>query len=345
MDKIKRDKLQELVNQFLLWCEFDQGQKDATLKGKRDKLKNLLTWLQTDLTLLSIENYKHHLIKTRLERFGSEKERVLNGVRTDLKSNIFPFISWLHKKEYLKEDWKSKIDLPPTYKKDYPVQSSETIDRMIEEGTHPGPGDNVFTTKRKLEYKDALIFMARTGCRVSVVLNLQKEDVNIASRQYKAYTKGRIVHLAFTEDLVPMLQKRCVGSGKVFDIGSNKQMLNEYIHRGAKKLGVSNKFVVHTLRHSKATNLLTQGADMSIVQKVLGHESIKTTIDTYAHLSVAHVKEIMDLDPQVQKALTLTQKRKNIRRIIEMSGLTRIPGVSVKFTETDSSIDISFEGI
>ncbi len=347
-----RDKVQKLLDEFLVWCEEEDGQAEVTVKGKYNKLINLVRWLgdgKKELTLETLKEYKHHLYIRRLVP-GKKKERVLSGVRTDFKSNILPFITWLYKERHLIEtDWKKEIHLPNAYKKDSPTQSDETIDKMIHLGCEPGPYDSKWSRARKTEYEEALIFIARTKCRIGAIFNLMQENVNVSTRQFSVLTKGSTKHLVFTEDLVPMMERRCKkGEGKVFDLKrANQQQMNEYLHRGAKKLGLSEKvvkeFTAHTLRHSGASNMMAQGVQMYTIQKALGHESIKTTIDTYGHLDTFAAKAALDMNPQVQKALNTNQRRANIRAVMEMAGLTRMSGTDTKFKEVKNGVIVKFD--
>jgi len=346
-DKLETARLRELLNEFLQWCDIDKGQKAITVRGKYNKLINLVRWLeetQQDFTLETLNQYKLHLFERRIARDNAVKEKVLNGVRSDLKSNILPLCSWLYEKGHIKTDWKKEIDLPPARKKDHPVQDDATVDRIIDLGTKPSKWDNKWSRARKLEYRDALRFIARTGCRIGVIYELKKQDVNISTRICKVYSKGKIHHLSFSEDLVSMMELRRVGTGKVFDLKrSNQQMMNKYVHRGCKKLDISQDFTVHSLRHSRATNMLGQNIRMYTVQKSLGHKSIQTTIDVYGHLDNAHVREAINLNPQVQRSLTLEQRRANIRSLMESAGLTKMDGMNIKFEDTDRGIVVSFD--
>jgi len=325
-----RDKVQKLLDEFLKWCDIYKGQRPVTIRGKYNKLINLVRWLgdeKKELTLQTLKEYQDYLTHKRLERQGAERVRVLGGIRTDFKSNILPFISWLFDKHHIESDWKKEIDLPPAHKKDPPILADDVIDNIILLPTEPGPYDSKWSSARKLEYREALMFIARTGCRIGAIFNLQQEDVAIATRQFKVLTKGHVKYLRFTEDLVPIMERRCKGTGNVFDLkAANQQQMNEYLHKGCKMVGLPEKIAkqitVHTLRHCRATNMLGQGIQMYTIQKSLGHESIKTTIDTYGHLDTFAAKAALDMNPQVQKALGLNQVRANIRAMMEMSGLT-----------------------
>ena len=346
-----RDCVQKLLDEFLKWCDIYQGQSPVTLRGKYNKLINLVRWLGDEdkiFTLQTLKEYQDHLTYKRLARHGAEKVRVLSGIRTDFKSNILPFVSWLFEKGHIESDWKKEIDLPPAHKKDPPILGDEKIDEIIDLGTKPGAGDSGWSSARKAEYREALTFIARTGIRIGAIFNLKKEDVSVATRQFKVLTKGHVKHLRFTEDLVPMMEKRCSGVGKVWDLkAKNQQQLNHYLHKGCQMAGlpeeIARQITVHTLRHCRASNMLAQGIQMNTIQKALGHESIQTTIDVYGHLDNFSAKIALDMNPQTQKALTSNQRKENIRAMMEMSGLTRLVGTSVKFVDTKKGIIVKFE--
>ena len=216
-----RDTVQKLLDEFLKWCDLIKCQSPVTVRGKYNKITNPVRWLDDENKKLTLENlikYQDHMIFRRSERPGAERIRVLSGVRSDFKSNIFPFISWLFEKGHIDSDWKNSIDLPPVHKKDPPILSDEKIDEIIKLGTEFGPGDSKWSRARKSEYRDALTFIARTGVRIGAIFNLKKEDVSVSTRQFKVMTKGSIKHLNFTEDLVPMMKERCKGEGKVWDL-------------------------------------------------------------------------------------------------------------------------------
>lgn len=354
MDKLETAHLRKLLDEFLQWCEIDKGQSDVTVRGKYNKNINLVRWLeetQQDFSIETLKNYKLHMYERRIARDGSEKSRVLNGIRTDLKSNIFPFVSWLYAKGHIRSDWKKEIDLPPVTKQDYATLPWDVIDKVIDAGTEYGPGDSKWSRKRKSEYRDALYFIARTDCRIGAIYNLKQEDVNITTRQYKVITKGKWKWLAFTEDIVPMMEERCKkGEGKVFDLKrANQQQMNEYLHKGAKKLGLPEKylkkFTVHTIRHSGVTGMMQQGIPLYSIQKAVGHEAYETTVDTYGHLDTHSAKIALDMNPQVQKALDITQRRANIRAIMEMAGLTKLTGTEIRFKDTKKGMYVYFEMI
>ena len=72
----------------------------------------------------------------------------------------------------------------------------------------------------------------------------------------------------------------------------DERSIQQVFHRAKDKAGIKKKVTVHSLRHSRATHLVDNGADMSLIQKFLGHANIKTTVDFYLHTSINTMQNI-----------------------------------------------------
>jgi integrase/recombinase XerD len=75
--------------------------------------------------------------------------------------------------------------------------------------------------------------------------------------------------------------------------GLTRQMIFIILKDLASKIGLKKKISPHTLRHSFATHLLQNGADLSTIQQILGHESITTT-EIYVHVDKTYLKEVLE---------------------------------------------------
>ena len=159
------------------------------------------------------------------------------------------------------------------------------------------------------------LFLYNTGCRISEALSVDVDDIEWGERRIKIMGKGskeRFVFLskkALTEikdQYLPQREAYLVEKGKggekALFIGerggrlpfsSSHIIFDEY----REKLGWQKDFTPHTLRHSFATHLMDKGADIRLVQELLGHESISTT-QIYTHVSRAKLKKVyMDTHP------------------------------------------------
>lgn len=148
-----------------------------------------------------------------------------------------------------------------------------------------------------------LRMMAETGMRISEVINLELEHVNLSTgriliSQGKG-NKDRVVYInnGLLESLISYLDRTKKGNtGLVFTTRTGGKLdqnnTNRMIETYRKKAGIEKHVSAHTFRHSYATALLRETGNLSLVQRVLGHEDISTT-QVYIHLCDRDVEENM----------------------------------------------------
>jgi site-specific recombinase XerD len=162
-----------------------------------------------------------------------------------------------------------------------------------------------------------------TGLRVSELVKLNRDEVNLDSGEFTVIGKGRKARVVFlspsaigwikkylsvrSDSFKPLFLrysgKRMVpgdfdGNSLRLTVRSVERLVKKYIW----KSGVSVDATPHTLRHTFATGLLSEGADLREVQMLLGHSSVSTT-QIYTHVTDAKLKEIhrlyhKDIDPE-----------------------------------------------
>ena len=164
--------------------------------------------------------------------------------------------------------------------------------------------NNLYTTR------DLLIveLLYDTGCRVSELVNIKLDDIDLINKNIKIMGKGskeRIVYFgdytierinAYFEDRKTILDKKSSPyllvsheSGRL-----TPRRVENIIDNIMKHLDLKNKITPHTLRHTFATHLLNNEADLRSVQNLLGHESLSTT-QIYTHVSNERLKNIYNL--------------------------------------------------
>jgi integrase/recombinase XerC len=148
-----------------------------------------------------------------------------------------------------------------------------------------------------------------TGLRVSELVGLNREDIDLASQVVRARGKGkkeRMVPMGGPAGAILGAYLRLLGEQPKFaDFDQRSIFLNKFgarlttrsvariIDKYIKVAGLTSKVSPHTLRHSFATHMLDRGANLRSVQELLGHESLSTT-QIYTHLTAERMKAVYD---------------------------------------------------
>ncbi|OGE14385.1 hypothetical protein A3F00_05170 [Candidatus Daviesbacteria bacterium RIFCSPHIGHO2_12_FULL_37_11] len=149
-----------------------------------------------------------------------------------------------------------------------------------------------------------------TGLRVSELAKLNRDTINLGRREFSIVGKGgkeRVVflsdaaaewikkYLSIRKDTFKPLFIRFQGKVDLEESGESMRLttrsIERIIEKYVKKTGISVKATPHTLRHSFATDLLINGADIRSVQEMLGHSNISTT-QIYTHVTNKHLKDV-----------------------------------------------------
>ena len=154
------------------------------------------------------------------------------------------------------------------------------------------------------------LFLYSTGCRISEALSIDIDQIEFAERRVRIVGKGSKERYLFLpkktmSELVAYLEKRklflmekhCCNQKALFVGNSGKRLPFSSSHiifdKYRSVLSWQKEFTPHTLRHSFATHMMDRGADIRLVQELLGHDSISTT-QIYTHVSKAKLKKVYE---------------------------------------------------
>lgn len=194
-----------------------------------------------------------------------------------------------------------KIGLAKLGERDIDVLYPEEVDALLAVESLQGAD-----ISRKRD-RAVLEILYSTGMRVTEAVNLDRDDLREESNEIVVRGKGnkvRVVFLSNTarqavkeygkerEDIDPALFVRH-GPNMADDanLRLSPRTIQRLIKRYAMEAGLTKKVTPHTLRHSFATDLLSNGADVRQVQQLLGHSSITTT-QVYTHLTDVHLRDV-----------------------------------------------------
>lgn len=290
--------LQTLKADFLENLEIGQGR---SMKTARNYDHYLLRFFQqqgiknvSDITLDTVRLFRRWLH----DEAGEKGQGVALVTQNYYLIAIRQFLKYLTKRDIdcLSPD---KIELAKVPDRDIDVLYPEEVDQLLAS----------FQGTEADDLRDFALISAlfSTGIRISEAARLNRDDIRKHANELTVRGKGnklRVVFLsegcrkaidAYEEkrgDMDPALFIRHKkGVGELSDLRLTTRSMQRIIKKRAVNAGITKDITPHTLRHSFATDLLSNGADIRHVQQLLGHSSITTT-QIYTHMTDTHLKDI-----------------------------------------------------
>lgn len=278
------------IEKFLSFLLYERGYSKNTLSSYRVDLTELSQFLEERNSSL-IEATKEHI--AQFINMLSERGFTNNTIIRKLAS-IRTFFKYLLNEGIIEEDLVSFLDTPKKEKKIPKVLFEDQIKKLLEQ---PLLQEEEYARERSI-----LELLYSCGLRVSEIVNLTINDVNLEDGFVRVKGKGnkeRIVPLgskAISALREYLRQRRHIKERRLFLNSRNKGLTRQTIWLIVKQFAnnVGLDISPHTLRHSFATHLLDNGADLRVVQELLGHSSISTT-QIYTHVSNRRLKEEFEM--------------------------------------------------
>ena len=294
-------QLSRAKTEFLEYLEIEQNRSQKTIQNYDHYLTRLIDYAG-DIKVSSIDNELVRKWRLWLNRLGTNTSDELG--KTTLNYHLIALRSFLKfcAKREIKTLPADKIELARTKRKQVTFLSPEELSRLFAQpkaDTLPGLRDRAI-----------LELLFSSGLRVSELTNLNRDHVNLKRKEFMVRGKGQKDRPIFisdkaaewiqqyldqrTDTLAPLFINHSSANKATTD-GNYKRLTSRSIQRMvakyAKLAGITKHVSPHTLRHSFATDLLMNGADLRAVQAMLGHSNIATT-QIYTHVTDPHLKAV-----------------------------------------------------
>lgn len=293
--------LSDTIVDFLEYLEVEQNRSQKTVANYHHYLMRFVDFAG-DITVDKITTEllrKYRLWLHRLEdASGHEISILTQGYHLIALRSFLKFCT----KNNIKTLAPEKIELPKSKRKQVTFLTPEELEALFAQ-----PDTN---TQIGLRDRTILELLFSGGLRVSELVSLNKDQTSTKRREFMVRGKGQKdrpifmsnssvqwleAYLAKRTDSSPALFIRYGGAKESDNSGDYLRLtprsIQRIIIRYAKLAGITKKVSPHTLRHSFATDLLMNGADIRSVQTMLGHSNLSTT-QIYTHVTDAHLKEV-----------------------------------------------------
>jgi site-specific recombinase XerD len=307
-----KSKLDRYHIQFLEYLEIERNRSKLTLRNYHHYLKRFVDFCAkyqvndpADIDLELMRSFR--LFLNRMEENGKPLKIITQNYHLIALRSFFKYLA----KRDIKTLAAEKIELPKPPSRQVEFLEPAEIQRLIDSA---GQEKDKLT---RLRDKAILETLFSTGLRISELVGLNKDSINTKRREFSVRGKGDKIRLVFLSDralncLEGYLKARDDNSKALFirhdhkdsveaqmksysekAMGLTARTMQRIIKKYAKIAGIMKNISPHTLRHSFATDLLQNGADIRAVQELLGHASISTT-QIYTHLTNRRLKDIYD---------------------------------------------------
>ena len=275
------------IKAFLDYLKFEKGNSDNTIKSYNIDLKNFFDYLEKNIKEVNTEDIYEYIEYLK-------GKYVYNTVISKV-SCIKSLFKFCYMEKLIDKDPSNKIKNLNKEKRLPEILTLEEIKKIINSFDH--------TPENRRNQMICKMLIA-TGARISEILNLEIKNVENTDFEFvKVFGKGsKYRYIPIYPELENELKeyinvyrsqlKSSVGSFLLFP-GIRRENFWKVLNKHALNVGIEKKIHPHLFRHSTATLLLENGADIRMVQEILGHASIKTT-EIYTHVEKSTLKKIYE---------------------------------------------------
>jgi len=297
--------MQEVLNRYVSYLEVEKNASPYTVRNYSSDLIDFLNFLR-DKGVNSLKEVDRHILRDYLSRL-TDKGIVKASLARKL-SAIRSFYRYLMREGILSQNPLEGTSSP---KQDKRLPSFLTIEEVKRLLSAPD-----LSTPQGLRNRALIELIYASGLRVSELAKLNLEQLDLDSREIRVWGKGSKERVALmgkpaASALASYLKEgrpKLLGQKKSSALFINRQgerlierRVQKIIEECAKGAGIGKRVYPHLLRHSFATHLLDGGADLRVVQELLGHSSLSST-QIYTHVTRSQAKKIyLKAHPMAEK--------------------------------------------
>lgn len=292
------------IDNYLEYLKVVRKYSEKTIESYRDDLIEYNEFLGNNF--VSIVNIDLEIVKKYLKHLYDERNLNKNSISRKL-SSIRGLYNYLVREEEIDNNYFNKVSNP---KKDLYLPkflNDSEMNKLFE----------VCSDNSEIDQRDTMVMelLYATGLRVSELVNIKIKDIDIKEKIIKVLGKGgkeRIV--IYNNHTARALEKYLNDGYHEFNkknngyliLNKNGDKLSEryvrnIINKLVRKANLNIKISPHTIRHTFATDMLEEGADLMTVKELLGHESLNTT-SIYTHLTNEQIRKTYNMaHPRARK--------------------------------------------
>lgn len=281
---------------YLEYLKYERRLSDNTIDSYGENLLKLLNYVNKDILILNSDDIRNYLLSS--DATAKTKAHYLSVYNSFYKYMVF------NKK--INNNPCEGIKTPKLEKRLPKYLTDDEINKLLD-----------IRLIKPIDYRNKAMLevLYATGIRISELTNLEFNQIDLNDCTIRVLGKGkkdRIVPLGnmaihyltlYIEEYRKFLLKTKTSNYVFINKDGNKisrQGFFKILKQIAKTSGIEKEISPHTLRHSFATHLLNNGADLRVIQELLGHENLVTT-EIYSHLSNKKIEDDYDHHPRAHK--------------------------------------------
>ena len=285
------------VEEFIHYLAVERVLAPTTMESYGRDLQQFHLYLKNS-NLELIRDSSRNIILNYLNALQA-KGRAVSTISRNLAA-IKSFYQYLVRQRYLEKDPAANLESPKLEKKLPKILTVGEVEELLKQPNNFMPGG--------IRDKAMLELLYATGIRVSELISLNSADINLDMGYIKCYGRGSKERVVPLGSIAAKCVQEYINKGRpklvrTYDETAlfvnhhgnrlTRQGFWKIIKKYAQEANITKDITPHTLRHSFATHLLENGADLRSVQEMLGHADISTT-QIYTHITKNRLKEVYD---------------------------------------------------